>query len=232
MKTNRKKWFLSFMVCAIFILYRIMRYGNRADDANMLFSFVFKHMEKDYKGFIFQDCMDILFWKLLLIVTFGDFLQERLFTNKELLFIRERNRKHILKKVLRSLCLSCFAYSMLAIFFLHIAGFIYGCKSVFDIRGVLEAAAFIFYNLYLALMANTLSVFIDFKMAGGITLIANFSGILLIDKYSSVFIPAGLVLEGTFVELKDVLFCSIITMVYMKLMEVLCYKILNWREII
>lgn len=231
-KTNRKKWFLSLMVCAIFILYRIMRYGNRTDNINSLFLFVFKYIEKDYKGFIFQDCMDILFWNLLIIVTFGNFFQEILFTNKELVFIRERNRKHILMKIIRSICLSCFVYSMLVIIFLYISGFICGYKSAFDIRGVFETAGFILYNLYIALMVNILSVLVDFKMAGAITLIVNFSGIFLIDKYSLICIPAGLVLEGAFVELKDMLFCIIITMAYIKLMTVMCCKILNWKEII
>lgn len=231
-KTNRKKCFLSLMVCAIFILYRIMRYGHRADNINSLFLFVFKYIEKGYKGFIFQDCMDILFWNLLIIVTFGNFVQEILFTNKELVFIRERNRKHILRKSIRSICLSCFVYSILAIFFLHITGFIYGYKGAFEIRGVFETAGFILYNLYIAVMANILSVLVDFKMADAITLIVNFSGIFLIDKYSIICIPAGLVLEGAFVELKDMLFCIIITMAYIILMTVMCCKILNWKEII
>lgn len=231
-KADGKKFFLSLMICAIFILYRIMRYGARADNINSLFLYAFKYIDKDYRGFIFQDCMDILFWNLLIVVTFGNFMQENLFINKELVFIRERNRKHILKKIIRSISLLCFVYSMLAIFFLHIAGFMYGYKSVFDIRGVLEAAGLILYNLYIALMVNILSVLVDVKMAGIIALIVNFSCIFLIDKYSNICIPVGLVVEGAFVELKDMLFCIIITMAYIKLMAVTCCKILNWKELI
>lgn len=158
MKVVGNKKLILFICTGLLILYIYILFGENINDFGLACYYTFFHIKIDaFNAMAPIDVFRVLFWQILIAITFGTYMENTVMENAAILFTRSNKRTDIyiyhLKKIIKNVTVYCLIIGLLL-------ALIYRKT---DLNGIYFMIFFYMYVIDLALLCNVFSLFWDMK---------------------------------------------------------------------